>query len=218
MSPESKQALRLFRALPWSERLFVRARLSSAPLEQLARLAPAGAVADVGCGHGLLTALLALRPDRRVIGVDPDERKIRWAKLALGALPNVELLPSRIDELSPRLDASLDAVVVADVLYLLPPAGWPRFLDSVRRLLRPRGKLLLKEAEADGSWKYWKCLWQEELMVRLLRRTRSSGGLGFQPRAHTESLLARAGFRLEEARDLSAGYATPHLLFVAERR
>lgn len=212
----TREALRAFAELPLSERLFVRARLFSAPLEALAARVPPGAVADVGCGHGLLTALLAAGgPDRTVLGIDPDPRKIAYAERGPGKLPNVRLEVARIEELSPRLDGTLDGVVVADVLYLLPVAAWEGFLATARRLLKPGGRLLLKEAEANRSWKYWKCLAQEQVMVKLLGKTQASGGLGFQPRAYTSQLLARTGFHVEEVVDLSPGYATPHVLFVA---
>jgi 2-polyprenyl-3-methyl-5-hydroxy-6-metoxy-1,4-benzoquinol methylase len=212
----ARAALSLYDGLPLRERLFVRARLASAPLLALAGQVPDGTVADVGCGHGLLTALLAVdSPSRTVIGVDPDARKIAWARSGPGKLPNVRLSVGTIRDLSPELDGKLDAVVVADVLYLLPSNDWPQFLAQCRRLLRPSGVLLLKEAEANGSWKYWKCVLQEQVMVRVLGKTQSSGGLQFKPREFTWELLQAAGFRVVQTRDVSKGYATPHVLYSA---
>src|SRR4051812_17407510 len=89
--PMNPAAHAVFSELPLKERLFVRARDFSAPLGELARRAPSGFVADIGCGHGLLTTLLAQgRSDRRVLGVDPDARKIEWARRGPGTLTNVE--------------------------------------------------------------------------------------------------------------------------------
>jgi 2-polyprenyl-6-hydroxyphenyl methylase/3-demethylubiquinone-9 3-methyltransferase len=184
----------------------------------MADRAPAqGLVADVGCGHGVLSAALALgSPQRRVVGVDPDERKIALARQALASLPNVELRAGTAESLLPELEGACDAVVVADVLYLLPFDLWADFLRTCRRLLKPGGLLLLKEAEADRrSWKYWKCVAQEAVMVRLLRKTRSSGGLGFRPREELASVLAGAGFHVGSVEDVSRGYTTPHVLFTA---
>jgi 2-polyprenyl-6-hydroxyphenyl methylase/3-demethylubiquinone-9 3-methyltransferase len=185
----------------------------------MADLAPeAGFIADVGCGHGALTAALALgHPERRVLGVDPDERKIALARQALGALPNVELRAGTAESLLPDLEAAFDAVAVVDVLYLLPRAGYPAFLGACRRLLKPGGTLLLKEAEANRSWKYWKCVAQEAVMVRLLRKTRSSGGMGFIPRGDLSRELEGAGFQVAKVEDVSRGYTTPHVLFTAVR-
>ncbi len=210
-------ALKVFGSLSLQERLFVRARLFSAPLAELARRAPSGRIVDVGCGHGLLTALLAAeRPDRQVLGIDPDPRKIEWARQGPGRLPNVELRVAAIEEVAET--GSFDAVVVADVLYLLPFAAWKPFLCRARELLRPAGLLLLKESEGDRSWKHAKSVIQERVMVHLLRRTRSSGGITFQPRTATADLLTDCGFLVKEIVPLDQGYSTPHVLFVATPR
>lgn len=206
-------ALRAFGPLPLRERLFVRARLFSAPLEELARRTPAGRVADIGCGHGVLSALLA-DGTREVVGVDPDPRKIDWARAA--KIPNARFETGTVEQLAAREPGSFDAVVVADVLYLLPVDAWPGFLRACARCLKPGGALLLKEAEADGSWRYQKCVLQERVMVRVLRRTKSSGGLGFQPRDVTERIIRDSGFNLRDTVSLARGYSTPHVLFIGE--
>jgi 2-polyprenyl-3-methyl-5-hydroxy-6-metoxy-1,4-benzoquinol methylase len=215
VSVRQHRALDIFSGLPLKERLFVRARLFSAPLAALAARCPAGRILDIGCGHGALIALLAGEPGRTVLGIDPDPRKIAWAQAGPGQLANVSLRQATVDDLLPDLEGHFDAVAVADVLYLLPTEDWADFADSCRRLLKPGGLLLLKEAEANRSWKHFKCLAQEQLMVRLLRRTHGSGGLTLQPRRFTEQLLADRGFAVEEVVDLSAGYTTPHVLYVA---
>jgi 2-polyprenyl-6-hydroxyphenyl methylase/3-demethylubiquinone-9 3-methyltransferase len=214
---EKRRLMHLFERLPLMERLFVRARWASAPLEAFCSRVPSGLIAEVGCGHGLLTALLAVdRPDRRLVGVDPDPRKIAWASLGPGTLANVLLRQGNIECLSPEFDGRLDAIVIADVLYLLPVSEWVKFLARCRLLLRPGGWLLLKETEARSSWKYLKCVAQEWVMVKLLQRTRDSGGLNLKPRAYVEELLRQTGFELREVVDLSRGYTTPHILFSAQ--
>lgn len=202
--------------LPLAERWFMKARRWTAPLEAIAAHAPSGNIADIGCGHGALAELLARgRSDRQVYGVDPDPRKIGWARSALATLANVTLMEGSAAEASKAWGSMMDAVVVADVLYLLPLSEWAGFLQHCRSLMRPGGVLLLKEAEANGTWKHKKCVTQERIMVQLLRRTRSSGGLGLATREQTTQLLAAQGFVVERVIDLSRGYTTPHILFVA---
>ena len=104
---------------------------------------------------------------------------------------------------------------MADVLYLLAAQAWAPFLDAAHRLLRPGGRLVLKEAEDDGSWRMTKALWQERLMVHVLRRTHSSGAVGFVPREMLAEALRRACFTIEETVGLARGYSTPHVLFTA---
>jgi 2-polyprenyl-3-methyl-5-hydroxy-6-metoxy-1,4-benzoquinol methylase len=210
------KALALFDTLPLKERLFVRARLASAPLQELAARAQGARLLDVGCGHGVLVALLARgHPERQVVGIDPDARKIGWALRSVGREANVELLDCTIEALAARRPAAFDTVLVADVLYLLAAPVWPEFLRAAHRLLRPGGRLVLKEAEDDGSWRVTKALLQEKLMVHLLRRTHSSGAVGFAPRAVLTAALSAAGFAIEEIVSLARGYSTPHVLFTA---
>ena len=218
MSVLTQRTLALFAALPPAERFHVRARASSAPLEAVSWRVPHGAtVADVGCGHGLLTAMMALEDgSRTVFGVDPDPRKVKCASEAAGGLPNAHFEVGTVESLVAQRPGGFDAAVVCDVLYLLPREQWPGFLRQVRGLLKPGGRFLLKEAEGDGSWKHYKCLAQEWVMVTLLGRTKAGGGLVLEPRATVEALLHNAGFRMREVVELDRGYTTPHILYVTE--
>ncbi|WNG19379.1 class I SAM-dependent methyltransferase [Cystobacter fuscus] len=212
--------LSLFSHLPPGERFHVHARAFSAPLEAVAaRVPPGGRVAEVGCGHGLLSGLLALGDSRRhVHGVDPDPRKIAWARKGPGTLPNAVFEVGSVESLAAGQAGGFDAVVVCDVLYLLPLERWPDFLRDAARLLRPGGRLLVKEAEGDGSWKHRKCLAQEWVMVKVLGRTKAGGALVLQPRHAMDALLRDVGLHLLETVELGAGYTTPHILYVAEAR
>ncbi|WP_257455320.1 class I SAM-dependent methyltransferase [Archangium lipolyticum] len=218
MNAPISAALSLFSRLPPAERFHVHARAFSAPLEAIAARVPhGGTVADVGCGHGLLSGLLALSDSRRMVhGVDPDPRKIEWARQGPGWLSNVKVEVGTVETLAARLPGHFDAVVVSDVLYLLPVERWPGFLREARRLLRPGGRLLVKEAEGDGTWKHLKCLAQEVVMVKLLGRTKAGGSLVLQSRGAVEALLRQTGFTPRETVALGAGYSTPHILYVAE--
>lgn len=215
----SYPSLEVFASLPLAERLFVRGRLVSAPLAELAARAQGTAMLDVGCGHGVLLALLAVgHPERHVVGIDPDERKIEWARRSVGRCENVELRACTIETLAADRPGAFDTVLVADVLYLLEPAAWTPFLRAAHTLLKPGGRLVLKEAEDDGSWRVTKALLQERVMVHLFRRTHSSGSVGFQPRRVLLDALEQAAFDVEEALALARGYSTPHVLFTATAR
>jgi 2-polyprenyl-6-hydroxyphenyl methylase/3-demethylubiquinone-9 3-methyltransferase len=217
-SLERRRVMPVFARLPLPERLHVRGRLFTAPLDEIAARAPSGRILDVGCGHGALIALLgADRPDRSVVGIDPDPRKIEWARASVGRLPNAQLWTGTAEELLPDQEETFTAVVVADVMYLLPVERWQEFLKTAFRLLEPGGVLLMQESEGDRSWRHLKCVVQEMVMVKLLRRTRSSGGLVLRPRTFTEGLLRRVGFEHVRSTGLSAGYTTPHVLIEARR-
>ena len=213
--PQLLETWRRFAGLPVRERLHVLARDFSAPMREVARRVPQqGEVLDVGSGHGLMESLLAA-PGRSLTGIDPDPLKVQWASRALGGTPSLHLEVARIEDLAERRPGAFAAVVVCDVLYLLPPERWLHFLQSAQRLLGPGGVLLLKEAEADGSWRHLKCLAQEWVMVHALRRTHGSGGLHLKSRDDMRALLGAAGFEVDDVVDLSERFTTPHVLYVA---
>ncbi|MBX7115892.1 MAG: class I SAM-dependent methyltransferase [Myxococcaceae bacterium] len=183
----------------------------------MAEQMPKGRLLDVGCGHGVLTALLAYqREDRQVVALDPDTRKTGWARASVGRLPNVTVESATLEALAQTQAGLFDAAAVADVMYLLPLDAWVGFLKAIRTLLKPSGKLYLKEAEADGSWRELKCMAQERVMVQLLGRTHSSGALKILSRDKMRELISAAGFRVTCEQSLSRGYTTPHVLFVGE--
>lgn len=107
------------------------------PPAALAAALPPGArrVVDIGAGTGKLArALVALGCD--VVAVEPDER---MRAMLERRLPAVDARAGRAQDL-PVEDASVDAVLFGMSWHL---AGSPGALDEVRRVLRPRGVLVL---------------------------------------------------------------------------
>jgi 2-polyprenyl-6-hydroxyphenyl methylase/3-demethylubiquinone-9 3-methyltransferase len=207
------EALALYRGLPVPVWLHTRLRHWTCPLARVVERVPAaGRLLEVGCGHGLFANAAALaHPGLDVLGVDPDARKIRWAEATVGARGNVRF---RRGELAAVAERGFDAVAVLDVLYLIPRAGWPSFLSGLRERLRPGGRLLLKEVETRPRWKFYRCVAQETMSVRLLGLTHG-GGFAFAGRAEMEGLLRAAGFESVAVTDLGQGYLTPHVLYEA---
>jgi 2-polyprenyl-3-methyl-5-hydroxy-6-metoxy-1,4-benzoquinol methylase len=209
-------SLKVFDALPAKERWFCRARLELAPLEAVATRATGKDILDVGCGHGVLAALLLHgHPERHVVGIDPDVRKIEWANESVGKNPSSEFRAVTIEALAAERPASFDCVIIADVLCLIARNTWAPFLAAAHRLLKPGGRLVLKDAENDGSWRAVKALWQERLMVHVLRRTVSTGGIGFATREELAGYVTRAGFVVDDIASYARGYTAPHVLLTA---
>ena len=207
--------LDLYRALPASVRLHTRVRHWTCPMAAVVERTPsAGRLLEVGCGHGLFANAAALaHRGLDVLGVDPDAQKIRWAEATVDARPHVRFRRGGLHDVPER---DFDAVAVLDVLYLVPRGEWPGFLRGLRERLREGGRLILKDVEPRPRWKFYRCLAQETVSVRLLGITRG-GAFAFAERAEMESLLREAGFDGLRTTGLGAGYLTPHVLYEAVR-
>jgi cyclopropane fatty-acyl-phospholipid synthase-like methyltransferase len=178
------------------------------------RTPSAGRLLEVGCGHGLFANAAALaHPGLDVLGIDPDAQKIRWAQATVGARPRVRF---RSEGLPGVAERDFDAVAVLDVLYLVPRGEWPAFLRGLYERLRKGGRLLLKDVEPRPRWKFYRCLAQETVSVRLLGITHG-GAFAFADRLEMESLLREAGFDALRTTGLGGGYLTPHVLYEATR-
>jgi 2-polyprenyl-6-hydroxyphenyl methylase/3-demethylubiquinone-9 3-methyltransferase len=209
------RALALYRGLPLPVRLHTALRAWTCPMEAvLARLPPAGRLLEVGCGHGLFANEAALRhPGLSVLGVDPAPEKIRWAEATARGRENVAFRCGRVEEV---FESRFDAVAVLDVLYLVPRPSWPAFLEACRDRLAPGGRLILKEVDTRPRWKFYRCLVQETVSVRLLGITLGRA-FAFAGRDEMRRVLAEAGFDGVDVTDLGAGYLTSHVLYEGRR-
>lgn len=182
--------------------------------EVVARAPERGRLLEVGCGHGLFANACALRnPELQVLGIDPSPDKIRAAAATVGSRSNVRFQEGRVEALAER---GFDCVAILDVLYLVPRTEWAAFLEACRDALRPGGLLLLKEVDLRPRWKFYRCVLQETLSVKLMGLTLGTG-FAFAGRHEMRGVLMDAGFSDVKATDLGRGYLTPHVLHEAAR-
>ena len=115
-----------------------------------ARLVPEGArLLDLGCGQGLLAALLAAAGAPRLAsyrGIELMARDVARAHRALGPACGVEL-----GDIRRAGFGDADAVVILDVLHYLAPAEQDDVLRRVRHALRGGGVLLLRVGDAAAG-------------------------------------------------------------------
>jgi 2-polyprenyl-6-hydroxyphenyl methylase/3-demethylubiquinone-9 3-methyltransferase len=193
MTAEVRQALlALYDPLPLKERLFVRARLLLSDLGHLERyVPPAGAVIDIGCGHGLVGNLLALTaPARQVLGIDIDAHKIAAARRTVGSRTNIRF---EVGDAADLPAGSYRAATIADVMYLIPPPGQRAILRSIAGALEPGGVLVWKSQIRRPRWKYAITYGQEWLMTTL--GPTHGAGLFFLDREESLAALRDAGLR-----------------------
>lgn len=184
--------LALYAPLPLGVRLFVRARLALSDLDALERYVPAiGPVLDIGCGHGLVSNILALTgAQRQVLGIDIDADKIAVASQTIGARQNIQFMVGDATDL-PAGD--YHAVTITDVMYLIPPETQRSILVSIAGALRPGGVLVWKSQIRQPRWKYAITYGQEWLMTRL--GPTEGAGLFFMDREESLAGIRDAGLR-----------------------
>jgi 2-polyprenyl-6-hydroxyphenyl methylase/3-demethylubiquinone-9 3-methyltransferase len=198
---------------PLRARLRLWQRWTGSPFRAVARWVPPDArVADLGCGFGLFSGLLALEPGRDVVGVDVDAGKIDHARRVWGDLPNVRFACADLG-VAPLPDA--DCVVFYDVLHHVADAD--ALLAAAYARLPPGGLLVVKENDTGPPHKRLVSELVERVAVGL--SVTRSAPVRFRSRGEWSDALARVGFRVHVAEHLHAreGFFVPHSLFVASR-
>jgi 2-polyprenyl-3-methyl-5-hydroxy-6-metoxy-1,4-benzoquinol methylase len=221
-------AVDLYRAVSPAAWAHAGIRWASCPLGRVAEVLPArGRILDLGCGQGLLSLHLALgSAAREVVGVDIDGDRLAIARKAADRA-GLGVERARFLPWSPGAGAPpagpWDAILIVDVLYLMPRGAQRQLLAACAAALAPGGVLLVKEMASDPGWKFRWNLMQETLAVRVLRFTRSAaapaGGrsaLTFVAPDTVGGWLAEQGLRVEQ-RPLHRGYLHPHHLLLGRR-
>ena len=194
-------------------------RWRTCPFEAVAERVPeSGRILDVGCGHGLLAARLAMTsPRRRVLGIDVATDKIFPAQSAAEeaarrGVANLEFRRTAPGELPA---GPWSAILFVDVLYLLSPTDQERLLRAAAKSLGPGGVLLVKEVSnrplAKAAWAYL----QEIAAVHVLGITEGRG-VRMLPPAVQAAWLENERLQVELV-PLDRGYVHPHHLIVARR-
>lgn len=125
-------------------------------------LPDAGTIVDIGCGQGLMLALIATArarhqeglwpgwppPPRSVelVGLEPRARVATRARTALDNDARIETAGALSAPLPP-----CRAVLLIDVLHMLHRENQERLLIAIHGALEPGGVLILREADAGGG-------------------------------------------------------------------
>jgi len=102
-------------------------------------------VLEFGCGSGgIAEHLLQRLPDGSLMCADISPPMIRIAERRLAGYANASCRVGRIEDLTLPA-ASVDIVVIHNALHDIPEADRPETLRELARLLRPGGRLALRE-------------------------------------------------------------------------
>jgi trans-aconitate methyltransferase len=170
-------------------------------------ITPGARLLDLGCGQGVLGALLAAAgTDVRLRGIDLAARDV---KRASEAVPGTEFVHGDI-AVAPYGEA--DIVVILDVLHYLAPAAQEDVLRRVRDALAGGGLLLLRVADAGPTLRFRVTIAVDRAVTAL--RGHGTGRLHCRTVAEWRRMLETLGFRVEPV-PMSEGTPFANVLLVA---
>ena len=144
---------------------------------------------DCGCGTApMLTLLRERHPDRHYTGIDLTPEMIEAARAK--GMPGVELVVGDCERL-PFADDSFDAVICCQSFHHYPNVQ--DFFDSVRRVLRPGGRLILRDMTASTGAMRW---FFNHIEIPFVHLT-GHGDVRVYSVDEVRALCARAGLILE---------------------
>jgi uncharacterized protein (DUF2062 family)/trans-aconitate methyltransferase len=211
---------------------FVRGKLRHDPLyfALLARggLPEEGLLLDLGCGRGILMALLATAraqaergifpagwtapgPGLRFQGVDFRDKAARAARQALGGEATISTADLRA--LRPGELPQAAAIFLLDVLHYLAPEEQEELLDHAAAALAPGGLLVVREADAAAGGAFARTRAAERLAALLRGDLRQR--LAFRSAAEWTARLAERGLAV---RAIPMSRGTPFANVLLEAR
>lgn len=207
---------------------FVRGKLRHDPmyrgLLETGLLPRRGRLVDLGCGRGILIALLVAvadaaegddaMPPMELIGIERHGAHARAAHKALSQLPHQAPIDIQRGDLRHLPVPRCETAVLLDVLHYMPREAQVDLLTRVAEALTPGGLLLLREADADAGWRFATTRSAERLMAVL--RGRFLQRFCFRGRAGWEELVRATGLEVD-SRPMSEGTPYGNVLLVARK-
>ena len=182
---------------------------------------------DLGCGQGLLLALLVAAigafgraewpagwppPPRPVsmVGFDVGQRAIALARMALASHARIGRADLRTVELP-----ACDAIAIIDVLHYVDAAAQEAALAKCAAALDVGGVLLLRVGDAGAGWRFALTRIADQLAT--LARDRTWPRLHSRRLADWIALIERLGFEVQ-SQPARAGTPFANFLLIARRR
>jgi uncharacterized protein (DUF2062 family) len=162
-----------------------------------------GRLLDLGCGRGLLLALLLTAreqaekneypqdwpppPHLDLHGIESSPKIVEVARRAVGGEARVDAADLRDN---PELPPSR-VILLLDVLHYLPAAAQETLLARIAAALEPGGLLLLRDADAAAGWRFTATRLQERTCALARRHWRQH--FHYRSQAEWMALLEKNG-------------------------
>ena len=145
---------------------------------------------DAGCGTGAMLGLFKRDyPDKNYTGIDLSEKMIEAAKRKY--LEGIHFVAGDCENL-PFEDSSFDVVTCSMSFHHYPDPK--HFFLSLRKVLRPGGRLILRDMASSSELMMWL---MNRVEIPLLNRFMGKGDVHVYSRADIQCLCDASGLELE---------------------
>lgn len=202
----ARRTAALYAGLGWPA-LFNRIRFFTAPYSQLEPYVPRqGLIVDLGCGYGTFTNLLAeLCSERRLLGLDLDESKIRHAQRGLS---NTRF---QLADITKAAMEPADCILLIHVLHHLRSYEEQGvLLEACLKRLKPEGRLLICEVDESPWWKLFLARLADGLLY-------PGDPIFYRYEKEMTLFLERMGLSVERRR-MHSGTPFSHITYITSRK
>jgi 2-polyprenyl-3-methyl-5-hydroxy-6-metoxy-1,4-benzoquinol methylase len=206
------------RALPLVERAYANVRFSILRPKLLSvmdlLLPDEGRILDVGCGFGLFASYFGqMQPRRRILGVDPNARRVDLAgrvaaAVGLGGPDGPRFHVGDVRDAA--LVGPFAGIYVLDVMHHIPEADQLPVLRRLRDLLEPGGVLVIKDITTEPHYQLLFTKLLDRVMVGL------EEPLAYRHHRAWGELLESIGFKVRMVR-VPDVLPYPHVVIAATR-
>ena len=183
-------------------------------------------VLDLGCGQGLLLALLRVAKSQYqsgswpnnwpepascldLCGIELRDDEAAIARMALGSAAKIESLDLSVCDIP-----AADVVVLFDVLHYLDADAQVSLISRIARAMESGGLLLVRDADATAGFSFYLTCFAERIAA--ISRGHWRQRFHFRSREQWNVLLTQQGFQVETM-NMSNDTPFANLLWVARR-
>jgi 1-acyl-sn-glycerol-3-phosphate acyltransferase len=152
-------------------------------------------VVDLGCGYGYLAIMLGyVSGNRRIVGMDYDEEKIRIAKNVVRNLENIHFMTGDItrEEIPPG-----EVYILNDVLHYLPEEKQLMVVEKCLEKIPEGGKVILRDADTELRKRTAFTKFTEFQSTRIFRFNKTRHRLTYLSGSKIENFVKGKGFKAE---------------------
>lgn len=187
---------------------FSKTRFFDAPYEEVEKTIPKkGLIVDLGCGEGLFTNYLAIcSPQRKLIGLDIDKRRIKQADKGL---KNVKFISTDVTNTKIPL---ADIIIMFHLLHHLESfKKQESLIKNATGKLKKKGRLVIVEVKPEISFKYLTVSFVDYFLVPWLFEKRFYSPIFFRKAENWKKLIESQGYKCKMSY-ITEGTPFPHVI------